>query len=158
LIRTNPVTYDEDGVSRFWKYAKPTPGCWEWAGVKNRAGYGALYLHNGLKVLAHRLSYAIHNGSLPSGCVVRHKCDNPECTNPDHLEAGTQADNVRDMHERGGFRSNKGKSYASKLQVSQRSEVRDRFLNGESCQDIARQYNVSIKTIYRYANRTGRYK
>lgn len=35
------------------------------------------------------------------GPVLRHRCDNPPCINPAHLEPGTQADNVRDMAERG---------------------------------------------------------
>jgi hypothetical protein len=31
---------------------------------------------------------------------VRHRCDNPPCQNPAHLELGTQADNVADMMTR----------------------------------------------------------
>ncbi|MEU9611929.1 HNH endonuclease [Streptomyces sp. NPDC048209] len=35
------------------------------------------------------------------GEVARHRCDNRPCCNPDHLEWGSQADNVHDAMERG---------------------------------------------------------
>lgn len=35
------------------------------------------------------------------GVIIRHKCDNPGCCNPEHLESGTQKDNVADMFSRG---------------------------------------------------------
>lgn len=34
------------------------------------------------------------------GKVVRHKCDNPRCINPEHLELGTYRDNIHDMLSR----------------------------------------------------------
>lgn len=66
-------------------------------------GYGR-YRYKGKMVLAHRVEYCKANKiSLESirELVVRHKCDNPQCINPEHLELGTQADNIRDMNERG---------------------------------------------------------
>lgn len=48
---------------------------------------------------AHRIAFRERHGYLPA--VVRHTCDNPACSNPDHLLGGTQADNMRDMVERG---------------------------------------------------------
>ena len=50
---------------------------------------------------AHRYAWARVNGPVPIGLMVRHKCDNPKCVNSDHLEIGTQADNVADMDQRG---------------------------------------------------------
>jgi len=73
--------------------------CWEWRGTISVRGYGRvsfMYRH----LMAHRFSYEIHCGPIPLGYVVRHRCDNPPCVNPEHLETGTQGENLRDMVER----------------------------------------------------------
>ena len=72
--------------------------CWEWQAGKHK-GYGRIGI-NGKNVLAHRLSYLMFNGYLHKTSVVRHKCDNTGCVNPNHLLLGTQADNNRDTSER----------------------------------------------------------
>lgn len=78
-------------------------GCWEWRGGRNEYGYGTITLvRKGLhKARVHRVVYERHFGPIPDGMVVRHKCDNPPCSNPDHLELGTKADNTQDMMSRG---------------------------------------------------------
>ena len=81
--------------------------CWEWRGAKSPAGYGVLR-HAGPTVSATRSVWSLANGPVPDGMVVRHKCDNPPCVNPDHLEIGTPAQNSRDMVER-----NRSSAYAT---------------------------------------------
>lgn len=77
--------------------------CWEWKGPRNDAGYGLFTLvRMGYdKVRAHRVMYEERHGETPKGLLIRHRCDNPPCVNPDHLLIGTQAQNASDMRERG---------------------------------------------------------
>lgn len=76
--------------------------CEEWAGSLYSNGYGRLWLPGIRKhVSAHRTAWELAFGPLPSGHVIRHKCDNPPCIRLSHLEPGTQLDNIADMHDRG---------------------------------------------------------
>lgn len=87
--------------------ANETPtGCWIWPGWR-RGQYGGLFVPGGRRqsALAHRWSYEQFVGAVPEGMKVCHRCDTPLCVNPDHLFLGTQADNVRDMVQKGRHRS-----------------------------------------------------
>ena len=77
-------------------------GCWAWRGAVNDSGYGLIAAPR-LELESprvHRLMWAMHNGPIPEGVVVRHRCDNPPCVNPDHLELGTHDQNMQDMVDR----------------------------------------------------------
>lgn len=43
----------------------------------------------------------LNGDNIEKGLLVRHKCDNPSCINPEHLELGTAKDNSQDMVKRG---------------------------------------------------------
>jgi hypothetical protein len=62
-------------------------------------------------VYLHRWIWEQINGPLDPGQVVRHRCDTPDCFRYDHLEVGTQADNLRDMHERGRARNGRERDH-----------------------------------------------
>lgn len=89
-------------LNRFWGYV--TKGsqdeCWIWSGPLNGSGYAFLFVRfagrKWTQWLAHRLSFAIANGSVPEGAQVNHKCDNKLCVSPSHLWLGSQKDNMMD--------------------------------------------------------------
>ena len=52
--------------------------------------------------MAHVASLIEHKGISPkNGQVVMHSCDIPSCVNPDHLQIGTQSQNILDSYKRG---------------------------------------------------------
>lgn len=72
--------------------------CWTWVGAKNSHGYGHVRLNRNSNLYAHRAAYEVAHGTgSAEGLVIRHKCDNPLCINPSHLEGGTQMQNRMDM-------------------------------------------------------------
>lgn len=119
-------------------------GCWEWVKEIGSFGYG-VFSYAGVNRLAHRVSYELSIGEIPSGMIVRHKCDNPPCVRPGHLELGTLADNNRDAARRG--RTAHGERNARAVLTE--SQVREiRGLAGLVFhKDIAIMYGVSKSTV-----------
>jgi hypothetical protein len=90
------------------KFRKITStGCWEWQGGKSDA-YGVMRI-GGRAYKVHRVSAKEFMGlDLLSSYVVLHKCDNGICFNPEHLQIGTQRDNVLDSFNKGRRRYGSG--------------------------------------------------
>lgn len=76
------------------KYTVDKSGCWCWSAAKTSDGYGQFW-GNDSYVYAHRFSYEMHRGNIPSGLVIDHLCRNPSCVNPEHLECVTMKENTR---------------------------------------------------------------
>lgn len=103
----------------------------------------------------HRLAYCKANGLLLAdiaGKVVRHRCDNPACINPEHLVLGTVQDNVDDREfRRRGNHEVKGKrgeeNNANKLTELQVAEIKGHTRYSQ--RQLAEMYNVNQSTILR---------
>ena len=101
-------------------------------------------------ILQHRLIYLVTRNLLPSdieGLVVRHKCDNRTCINPDHLDLGTVQDNVQDMLDRG--RGNKARGVTSgiaKLNETAVKSIRIEYRTA-TLEYLASKYSVTKTTI-----------
>jgi hypothetical protein len=93
---------------RFYDFALPEPnsGCWIWTGALYGSGYGCF-----LRQQAHRVAWELHNGSIPDGLLVCHRCDFRPCVNPEHLFIGTQSDNLNDMHAKGRNNTPRGSKH-----------------------------------------------
>lgn len=133
----------------FDKHTKKTNGCWEWSGYINKGGYGFTRFggRNGKGLLAHRISWELHNGEIPSGMHVCHSCDNRKCVNPEHLFIGTNQDNINDRVAKG--RSSKWiksapreKTPNAKLKDSDIKSMVEKRLNGGKVVEIAREFGV----------------
>jgi hypothetical protein len=100
---------------RFWRYVYKTPNCWFWIGPHSPRGYG-LINREGPYIQAHRTAWMLLKGEIPTGLDVLHKCDIPQCVNPDHLFLGTDADNALDRASKGngGITANGLKTHCPK--------------------------------------------
>jgi hypothetical protein len=81
-------------MERLLSKIEKTDSCWIWKDRPSSRGYGRLNIHQRGSILAHRLSYELHIGEIPSGHVIHHQCGNQLCVNPAHLEPITQAEHI----------------------------------------------------------------
>lgn len=104
-----------------------------------------------------RVLYMKKYGDIPKGMVIRHKCDNTYCCNINHLEIGTQQENVDDMIKRGRdvFHKPKPKLWGAlngchKLNEQQVKEI---YMSPLKYSTLAKMYNVSGTNIRNIKNK-----
>jgi hypothetical protein len=112
---------------RFWAKVDATGDCWEWTGYR-QSGYGVFMLpRDGGPVRrkqAHRFAWELLVGEIPAGLQLDHRCQNPACVNPAHLDPVTPRVNV--------LRSPVSASGAALRRVScPQGHPYDRLLNGK---------------------------
>jgi hypothetical protein len=124
---------------RFWQKVDKETGplhetlgrCWVWKG--NIASHGYASIRDTAGVIgepkqwlrAHRVAYALEHGvRLTRDVLVRHKCDNAKCVRHDHLELGTQKENIGDAISRGRMTWQQGRTAEETLAQRARAEKR----------------------------------
>lgn len=72
--------------------------CWVWQKSCSSSGYGQ-FTKDKVYWNTHRYVWTKHHGDIPTGDVIRHKCHNRKCCNPEHLELGSHKDNYHDSRD-----------------------------------------------------------
>lgn len=124
------------------RISREPSGCWHWMGRTTTAGYGVASCakFGVFNEYAHRLSYRLFKGPIPSELLVRHTCDNPRCCNPEHLVLGDDKANQQDKVIRG--RSTRANAKLTETQVLEIYRNRE-----ESAIHLATCYGVSKQTV-----------
>lgn len=156
LIDSDP-SLRERAIRRFNDLVDRSGGadaCWPCAGHPMSRGYVGVYVPGAgkgkkvrpLRNSAHRLSYALHVGPIPTGLMVCHRCDNPRCCNPRHLFLGTAKDNTADMYRKGRGKTHVARGDAhprTKLTTEGVLDLVKRVRAGEPRANIAREYGLT---------------
>lgn len=123
-------------------------GCWLWTGSTNK-GYGVQTVrHAGKKhfVPAHQVALHLSGRTLEPGQVTRHLCGHTLCCNPEHLQPGTQLENVRDRstHQTHASGERNGRAVLTAAQVA---AIRAEPGAWGLLSRLAKQYGVHVTTI-----------
>jgi len=150
--------------TRFLSHIEKTESCWLWTMPLNPTGYGQLTIDCKTHP-AHRIAYELWIGPIPDGLVVRHKCKNKHCVNPEHLETGTHKENANDKIRDGTLikgdahysrltpeKMARGERHGSvKLTDDQVRDIRNRTFQTQ--RELAREFGVSQYAIMSIINR-----
>lgn len=116
--------------------------CWPFTGKLSSNGRPYIRIE-GKNVLAYRLTYELATGDTLGKRVARHKCDNPVCCNPSHIEPGTHEDNMKDMRDR----ERHGLPHHTVRAIRKLAD------SGSSHQDIADLYGLGRSTVTEIVSR-----
>jgi hypothetical protein len=70
--------------------------CWEYDGPIGTDGYKYIEISR-KRISTHRAMFYYKNSDVSQDVIVRHKCNNKICCNPDHLTYGSSRDNSLDV-------------------------------------------------------------
>jgi len=140
----SPEEVHRKNVRRFWSKTAVNGNCVIWTAGKCTDGYGkfATGPHGRQKHFrAHRWIYEAVLGPI-GDLVILHSCDTPLCVTLQHLDVGTQADNVRDS-------INKGRHSTAYVTDAQRLEILFLRSNGLTYRQIADATGVGQSAVRR---------
>jgi hypothetical protein len=142
--RTSGFFIGKTAEERYFAQVIKADGCWGWQSSKDKDGYP---IFNGTVLgvtykRAHRFSWAFHHQqAVPDGMLVCHSCDNPTCSNPQHLRLGTPTDNQREKWIKGRDNYTRPASKVTEDQVRQIRQATGRQA------DIAAAFGITQTTV-----------
>lgn len=156
-----------DTEKRFWPHVnKNGPDyqnlgkCWLWDGYRTKAGYG-MFRVKGVMTYVHRYFWIKCGKPDPTGLMVCHHCDTPNCVAPRHLFLGDGRANAVDMVNKGRHftvtrpeRVARGeRTHTAKLTDELVRLIRRNVANGARQVDQAKLFNVRKLTIGKVVRR-----
>lgn len=133
-------------INLFW--SKVNKGkideCWNWTGYVHPNGYGRTEF-NGEKQATHRIVFFLTYNYWP--ILIRHKCDNRICCNPNHLIESTQKENMIDASTKGRLLGNKSQYRINQVDIDskQLAELR----KTKTYEELSEIFICSTTTIKR---------
>lgn len=103
--------------------------CWEYNGHINGTGYKNIKILN-KTIPTHRVMFYFKNPKISQNMIIRHKCNNKSCCNPDHLEYGSIRDNALDI----------------KKEEMARFEIRYKETRGDIVL-LCKEFNIKERTV-----------
>ncbi len=127
------------------KIKPDSKGCKNWPLGISKTGYGVYSINNFTYSVPRLIYNTLRNGYTRDGLVVRHKCDNRACCNINHLEIGTQSENLIDASNRKRlkFGEENNKTF---LSVSQILEIRNSYPE-KSTVELGKIYKMAASNI-----------
>lgn len=128
-------------------------GCWLWSGAARNGTirYGRVVIPGHPSgASTHRVSYAAFHGPFDPSMHVLHRCDVPQCINPNHLFLGTNAENIADRMAKGRSRKlDPAQTPSAKLTWEQADAIRE---STRTDAELAAQYGIGRLTVQRIRN------
>lgn len=138
--------------AEFWDLCTPTTsGCWMFHNAAPAHPYGRFTL-DGHQTSAHRASWIICHGAIPTGMCVCHKCDTPGCVNPDHLFLGTMRENNLDKLLKGRNRAGGAKGCRNPRSKLNPKAVREIRASKLPSRKLAALYGVEHNAVLSVRN------
>lgn len=129
------------------KYIINEKGCW--ICISHLSKYPRASLNNKLMSIAKYNFKKKYGKEFPVNKMMLHKCDEPQCINPEHIRPGTAKENYNDAVKRNRINIPKGENHWNcKLTNKQVFEIKNTNKN-ISNKLLAKQYKISTNYIYR---------
>ncbi len=141
-------------LCRFWSKTTRVGKCVEWTAATDKDGYGKFQTGKHKCQSHHRAHKWIYEqlvGRVGDNYVL-HECDNPRCVHVKHLFLGDAADNHADSKSKNRH-SYGSKNGMSKLTETQVKQIRRKYDQGMTLDEIADQYPVTRVPIHQIVTR-----